>query len=91
MSQERRRMSGEHISDSEAFVRSFYPRALVQTAGIGYFLHDPESGKALSPFCTGEEPCWRWGRIHIKEFGVLGGDGFDREEIDVPSVRLSDS
>lgn len=65
-------MSDDGIcSRSEIYVTNTYPQARVLETSSSYYIHDSESGKVLSPMCTGSEPAWRWAEIHIKYFGKL--------------------
>lgn len=56
---------------SEKFVKAAYPAATVEQHNVLWYVIDKESGKALSPLCTGEGPAWRFAEIHIKHFGKL--------------------
>ena len=60
----------------EAHIKKTYPSAeLAQTETGGYYIGDLQSGKVLSPICTGEAPAWRWAAIHLRMLGTEDENG----------------
>lgn len=56
---------------SEVFVLSKHPNAKRREDTRGEYIIDESTGQALSPFCTGPNPAWRWAEIHIKHFEAV--------------------
>lgn len=58
-------------SPSKTRVLKRQPMAEVRRDGFMYYVVDTRTGKALSPYCPGVGPAWRWAEIHVTHFGVL--------------------